>query len=141
MPEITPLILGSVAVGALVSSIITLIGQAIERRARKRELILDVDRACGTAYQLFKDAAQATGGEIDIQPYIFYTRWHHREFKKLLETANYLRHSKPNTKLKWVMCPSTPPRRINETSIAPHKLPILLRRHRSTEKNPGHPLR
>lgn len=38
--RLTPLILGSAAVGALVSSIITLIGQAVERRARRRELLL-----------------------------------------------------------------------------------------------------
>jgi hypothetical protein len=40
MPGITELILGSAAVGALVSSVITIVGQAIERKARRRELLL-----------------------------------------------------------------------------------------------------
>ena len=39
-PNITSLILGSAAIGALVSSIITFAGQVLERRARRQELLL-----------------------------------------------------------------------------------------------------
>lgn len=88
MTEITPLILGSAAVGALTSSIISLIGQAVERRARKRELILSKSIELAELHvSLLKDAASATGGVVDIQPYIFYTRWHHRELEQLLDKS------------------------------------------------------
>jgi len=87
MTEITSLILGSAAVGALTSSIITLIGQSIERRSRKRELILSKSiELAELQVSLLKDAATATGNTVDIQPYIFYARWYHNELGKLLET-------------------------------------------------------
>ncbi|HEY5039735.1 MAG TPA: hypothetical protein VIJ93_11735 [bacterium] len=40
--QIISLLLGSAAIGALVSSGITLVGQVFERRARKRELLFQV---------------------------------------------------------------------------------------------------
>ncbi|HKV93569.1 MAG TPA: hypothetical protein VJW20_13565 [Candidatus Angelobacter sp.] len=40
--QIITLILGSAAIGALVSSAITLIAQALERKARRRELLLQL---------------------------------------------------------------------------------------------------
>jgi hypothetical protein len=86
--EITPLILGSAAIGALVSSIITLIGQAIERQARKRELLLSksIDLAV-LQLNLYKETALVNNQSVDLQPVLFYARWNHRELGKLHSTS------------------------------------------------------
>ena len=64
MSQTTVLLLGSAAVGALVSSIITLIGQQIERKARREELLLteSVKLALAHNEQIFK-VAQASSRE------------------------------------------------------------------------------
>jgi hypothetical protein len=53
-----PILISSAAVGALVSSIITLVGQQIERNARRRELLLSeaVKMAMGHREYLLKFA-------------------------------------------------------------------------------------
>ena len=88
MSEITPLILGSAAVGALTSSVVTLIGQAIERQARKRELLLSksIDLAV-LQMNLYKEAAVINNQKVDLMPYLFYARWYHRELGKLHSTS------------------------------------------------------
>ena len=72
MSEITPFILGSAAIGALVSSIITLIGQAIERQARKRELLLSksIDLAV-LQLNLYKETALVNNQSVDLPPILF----------------------------------------------------------------------
>jgi hypothetical protein len=84
MSELIPLILGSAAVGALTSSIITLIGQSIERQSRKRELLISksIDLAV-LQVNLYKDAAVSNGQKVDLMPYIFYARWYHKELENL----------------------------------------------------------
>jgi hypothetical protein len=58
MNNYLPILISSAAVGALVSSIITLVGQQIERNARRRELLLSeaVKMAMGHRDYLLKYA-------------------------------------------------------------------------------------
>jgi hypothetical protein len=88
MTELTPLILGSAAVGALTSSVITLIGQSIERQSRKRELLLSksIDLAV-LQVNLYKDAAAINEQKVDLMPFIFYARWYHKELGNLHSTS------------------------------------------------------
>jgi len=88
MTELTPLILGSAAVGALTSSVITLIGQSIERQSRKRDLLLSksIDLAV-LQVNLYKDAATMNKQKVDLMPYIFYARWYHKELANLHSTS------------------------------------------------------
>jgi hypothetical protein len=87
MTPFVPIILGSAAVGALVSSLITFLGQMIERKARRKELLLSKSIELAELHvKLLQDAMSATGGVVDIQPYIFYTRSHNRELESLLST-------------------------------------------------------
>jgi hypothetical protein len=60
----------------------------IERKARRKELLLSKSIELAELHiKLLKDAASATGGVVDIQPYIFYARWYHKELELLLSTS------------------------------------------------------
>ena len=88
MPSYLPLILGSAAIGALVSSIITFAGQFLERRARKRELLLS--RAIELAElhnKLIMDAANAGGKRGTFYPYIVQVRWFYKQLDQLYKTG------------------------------------------------------
>jgi hypothetical protein len=67
MNSYLPILISSAAVGALVSSIITLVGQQIERNARRRELLLSeaVKMAMGHRDYLLK-FAQAQNTTVHI---------------------------------------------------------------------------
>lgn len=63
----TSLILGSAAVGALVSSVITLVGQHIERKARREELLLSEAIKLAMAHKEFmSDFAKSTGQTVTV---------------------------------------------------------------------------
>jgi hypothetical protein len=88
MTPFIPIILGSAAVGALVSSLITFFGQMIERTARQKELLLSKSiELAELQVKLLQDASSATGQTVGIQPYIFYARWYQRELESLLSTS------------------------------------------------------
>jgi hypothetical protein len=80
-------ILGSAAVGALTSSVITFVGQILERRARQKELLISkaIDLA-QLQVKFLQDASQAMQTGVQIYPYIVYARWYHKELSLLHET-------------------------------------------------------
>jgi hypothetical protein len=86
MSSYASLILGSAAIGALVSSIFTLLSSTFERRSRRRELLLAkaIDLA-ELQVKLLQDAAAATAGRstVRIYPYIVYVRWYHNQLTQL----------------------------------------------------------
>lgn len=63
-----PLVLTSAAIGAVVSSLIAVIGQAIERRARTRELLISKALELGfDNYRRAMEVKQLTGRAMRIQ--------------------------------------------------------------------------
>jgi len=86
MPNYGSLILGSAAIGALVSSVITFAGQALERKGRRKELLLSkaIDLA-ELQVASVQEIGRATGGTVSLYPYITYVRWYHRELQSLLK--------------------------------------------------------
>ncbi len=88
MPAIVPLVLGSAAIGALVSSIITLVGQAVERKARQRELLLAKSIELAELHtNLIKAAVEMSGRNANMYPHIVHTRWFYKELEGLLRTG------------------------------------------------------
>ncbi len=85
MRSLVPLILGSAAVGALVSSIVTLVGQSIERKARQKELLLSkAIELAELQIDMQKAAVEMNGGRVEVYPHIVQARWFHKELVKLL---------------------------------------------------------
>jgi len=85
MGSLFPIIFGSAAVGALVSSVITLIGQSIERKARQKELLLSkAIELAELQNAMLKAAAEMSGRTVSMLPYIVQTRWFHKELANLL---------------------------------------------------------
>jgi hypothetical protein len=84
MSSYASLILGSAAIGALVSSLFTLLSSTFERRSRRRELLLSkaIDLA-ELQVKLLQDAATAGGSTARIYPYIVYVRWYHKQLTQL----------------------------------------------------------
>jgi hypothetical protein len=81
------LILGSAAVGALTSSVITFVGQILERRARQKELLISkaIDLA-QLQVKLLQDTSLAMQTGVRIYPYIVYARWYHQQLLLLHKT-------------------------------------------------------
>ena len=85
-PSLTALILGSAAVGALVSSVITILGQFFDRIAKKKELIFT--KAIEMAHdsiELIQANPQNPDGTTTIRPPIIIMRRYHRELTMLYE--------------------------------------------------------
>jgi hypothetical protein len=86
--HIITLVLGSAAIGALVSSAFTFIGQWRERKSRQKELLLStaVDLAYKERDQVLK-ALQAAGQKGSLFPTIVTARWYHRQLESLFQTG------------------------------------------------------
>ena len=65
LTQVILLVLSSAAVGALVSSLLTLLGSALERKARRRELLLSkaIDLAINRT-QIAMTVAEKTGRKV-----------------------------------------------------------------------------
>ena len=84
-PSLISLIIGSAAVGALVSSVITLIGQHLERRARQRELLLSKAIELSELHtDLLKAVAERGNRSVNMYPHIVQTRWFLNQLQSLL---------------------------------------------------------
>ncbi len=84
-PNLISLLLGSAAIGALVSSLITLAGQYFERRARQKELLLAKSIELAELHNgMLKAAAEHSGKTVSMYPYIVQTRWFHSQLQLLL---------------------------------------------------------
>jgi hypothetical protein len=85
-PNLTALILSSAAIGALVSSVITIIGQYFDRSAKKKELLFNKAVELAQSHvELLKTLAKTGTRAVKISPYIVYTRVHHRQLKSLYD--------------------------------------------------------
>jgi hypothetical protein len=87
--QIISLVLGSAAVGALVSSLMTLTGQYFERKSRKREIILG--KAIEMAHQRFENTITAlrdSGQQGKIVPEIYMALQYHKSLTALFETGD-----------------------------------------------------
>ena len=81
-------VLTSSAVGVLVGSIVTLIGQHLERRARRDELLLA--KALEMAVHRTNTAVQVagqTGGSVSLVDDVINAEKYYRWFKTLLDTG------------------------------------------------------
>ncbi len=78
------LVLGSAAVGALVSSVMALIGQKLERSARQKELLLKSSVGMTHKFMEFGINDFDLGPNPQVLPSIVYTRWFHRQLTLLL---------------------------------------------------------
>ncbi len=82
--SLTGLLLGSAAIGALVSSVVTLIGQQMERRSRRRELLFTKALELSSEQiRLLQDVAEKHGKPVTIYPHLVYARWYYAELKQL----------------------------------------------------------
>ena len=86
-------ILGSAAIGALVSAAITFIGQALERRARREELLLS--KAIEVA---FKNTDFAEKRNLPIQDDVMQAAMYYRELKHLIEKGDVSAEAKASEK-------------------------------------------
>jgi hypothetical protein len=81
------LILGSAAIGALVSSLITFLGASLERRSRRKDLLMSKAIELAEMHVKFlQETASATRQKVTIYPYIGYVRWYHRQLTLLHST-------------------------------------------------------
>jgi hypothetical protein len=81
-------VLTSSAVGVLVSSVVTLLGQYLERRARRDELLLA--KACEMAARRTEIAVQAAkdaGAGVSLQDDVINAETYYRWLKELLATG------------------------------------------------------
>ena len=85
--NLTALILGSAAIGALVSSVITIIGQSLDRSAKKKELLFSKAIELSHAYVALLTEMAKSGKAVMIRPMLVYTRRNHRELKLLYENG------------------------------------------------------
>jgi hypothetical protein len=85
--QIITLILGSAAVGALVSSLMTAWTSRLERKARQQELLLtkSLEMAQVTTKRM-QELGEALGGGL-IAPEIVTARWYHRQLSSLFATG------------------------------------------------------
>jgi hypothetical protein len=83
-PSLTLTILGSAAIGALVSSLITALSQWRERSSRKRELL--VSKSIEMAHKWTDNSMRIlehTGKSGDLYPDVVLARWYHRQLTRL----------------------------------------------------------
>lgn len=86
VPRLTALILGSAAIGALISSVITILGQFLDRSAKKKELLFSKPiELAQVNVAILTDAAKHGSKSVALRPIVVYTRWHHRELKSHYE--------------------------------------------------------
>jgi hypothetical protein len=78
-------IVSAAGIGALTSSIITLLGQRLERKSRVKELLLakSIEMAQTTTKLMFELGKELGGGQL--YPEIVTARWYHRQLKTLFE--------------------------------------------------------
>jgi hypothetical protein len=87
MTPYIPLILGSAAIGALVSSLITFFGAYLERQSRRKDLLMSKAIELAELHVKFlQQTATATGQKVTIYPYIAFVRWYHRQLTLLHST-------------------------------------------------------
>lgn len=90
MNQVLPIVLGSAAIGALMSSVITLVGQKFERESRREELLLSeaTKLAEHQMETLLKVAAATRGtGSTRIVPLIEMVHDYHRLLTALFKTG------------------------------------------------------
>jgi hypothetical protein len=88
--QIILLFLGSAGVAALISSLINLISNTIERKARHREMLMStaVSLAQKEVENLFKAGKlSAESHELSLYPLAVAVRWHHRQLVHLAKTG------------------------------------------------------
>jgi len=84
MNQTFTIVLGSAAIGAIVSTTITLIGQAFERHARAKELLFTKAIEMANAnVALLQDFAKHTNQQVDVRPIVVYARWHYHQLSSL----------------------------------------------------------
>lgn len=83
-PEAVTTVLASAAMGALVSSAFTLIGTTLERKSRRKELLLtQAFRLTELHTQQVVDLHKTTGKPVRFAPLLVQVRWFHKELKRL----------------------------------------------------------
>jgi len=81
-------VLTSAAVGVLVSSVLTLIGQSLERRARRNELLLTEALKLAAARREFvMEVVEKTGGTASLVDDAINAETYFRWLKSVLETG------------------------------------------------------
>jgi hypothetical protein len=82
------LVLSSAAVGALISSLIMVIGQVLERRAKRRELLFTKAIEMGQAnVELLKETADRGRNSVALRPLVVYVRWHYKQLCSLYDSG------------------------------------------------------
>lgn len=82
------LVLTSAAVGALVSSVVTLIGQHLERRARRDELLLTKELEAAKEKRLLAmKAAEVSGSRVSLLDDVINAETYYRWLKALIDTG------------------------------------------------------
>jgi len=86
--QIITLVLGSAAIGALVSSVVSEIGKWRERLARQKELLLStaVDLAFKEREMMLKDIRE-NKQQAALFPTIVNARWYHKQLYSLFQTG------------------------------------------------------
>lgn len=85
-PSLTLTILGSAAIGALVSSIITALSQWRERASRKRELL--VSKSIEMAHKHTDNSLrilERNGKSGELYPDVVLARWYHKQLTRLFD--------------------------------------------------------
>jgi hypothetical protein len=86
--SILSVVLTSAAVGALVSSLFTFVSQLLERRARRKELLMKTAADLATkALDAWIDHAKTSGRNVQIPPLSFFTYYFHRQLSSLLQES------------------------------------------------------
>jgi hypothetical protein len=84
MPIDLSVVLTSAAVSALVSSLFTFISQCLERRARRRELVMKTAADLATqSRNFYLEVAKSRGGKIPPLP--FSTYYYHQQLSSLFK--------------------------------------------------------
>lgn len=89
MNNVVPLVLGSAAIGALDSSVITVCGQYFERKARRKELLLNVATQLSLDHHrmLFDTAKAKPGGSYYIPDAVRLVQTHYQGLSDLLSVG------------------------------------------------------
>ncbi len=87
--QVVLLVLSSAAVGALVSSLLTLLGSALERKARRQELLLTkaIDLAINKT-QIAMTVAEKTGAKVTLYDNVGLAASYLKELESLLNTGD-----------------------------------------------------
>ena len=87
--DLIPTVVTSAAVGALASSLIGLVGAALERRARRRELLLEkAIQMAHTRREFVMGLVEKTGGEAALRDDVSLAAEYFQLLDHLIETGN-----------------------------------------------------